>query len=232
MIIIRVINFNLYYSHAMFDRTITSQISQDLNKHKVLIIYGPRQVGKTTLSKYLISTIPHSVYVTCDDPLVVSSLTSKSALELRSFFGQTSTIVIDEAQRVPNIGISLKLLFDSYPDLHIIATGSSSFELSQKINEPLTGRKYEYMLYPLSLSELASQYSMPDLRSQLPLRMIYGMYPEIVLSHDQKDLTTLASSYLFKDILEHQQIRNPQLLTSLLQALALQIGSEVSYTEL
>jgi len=172
------------------------------------------------------------VYINCDDPTVVQALTHKSASELYQYLGTDDMVVIDEAQRVTNIGLSLKLLIDQYPHLQIIATGSSSFELSQQISEPLTGRKYEFMLYPLSIQELQSQYTNPEIISQLNTRVITGMYPNIVTHNDLVDLKSLASSYLFKDILEHQQIKNPQLLTRLLQALALQISSEVSYTEL
>jgi len=216
----------------MFDRTIESAIIGRLNKNKIIIIYWPRQVGKTTLAKKLMSHYRKPVYINCDDPTVVQALTHKSASELYQYLGTDDMVVIDEAQRVTNIGLSLKLLIDQYPHLQIIATGSSSFELSQQISEPLTGRKYEFMLYPLSIQELQSQYTNPEIISQLNTRVITGMYPNIVTHNDLVDLKSLASSYLFKDILEHQQIKNPQLLTRLLQALALQISSEVSYTEL
>ena len=216
----------------MFIRTIEKSIRSRLWQWKIIIIYGPRQVGKTTLVKKIMDDYHDGVYVTCDDPTVVSALTNKSASQLRDYFGNTNFIVIDEAQRVSTIGISLKLLIDTYPELQIIVTWSSSFELSQKVSEPLTGRKYEFMLYPLSLWELSSQYSRPQIQGQLQTRLIKGMYPSIVMNNDSVDLKTLTSSYLFKDILEHQNIRNPQLLLSLLQALALQLWSEVSYTEL
>jgi uncharacterized protein len=216
----------------MITRTLEKNIRSCLNRGKIIIIYWPRQVGKTTLAKKLMEGHTRPVYITCDDPTVVQALTNKSAIELYQYIWTDGLVVIDEAQRVPNIWLSLKLLIDQYPNLQIIATGSSSFELSQKVSEPLTGRKYEFMLYPLSIEELQSQYSNPEITWQLNTRIIKGMYPEIALHDHNTDLKTLASSYLFKDILEHQQLKNPGLLKSLLQALALQVWSEVSYQEL
>jgi len=143
-------------------------------------------------------------------------------------------VVLDEAQRVENIGITLKLLADNFPEIQIIATGSSSFDLSNKISEPLTGRKNEFFLFPLSLEELSQAYADIELDRLLEKRIVLGMYPAIVFGENdfRKNLKSLAQSYLYKDALQHQDLRNPEALEKLLQALALQVGNEVSYNEL
>ena len=211
-------------------RILEEKIEKNLFKGKIIILYGARQVGKTTLVK----RIPHSLYLNCDEPDIKDALTSKTSTELKSFIGNNKLVVIDEAQRVKDIGLTLKLLADNFPDIQVIATGSSSFELSDRIIEPLTGRKLEFYLYPLSIEELGSIYSDLEINRLLENRIIYGMYPDIILNIDNRDayLKELARSYSYKDILVYQNIRNHDVLIKLLQALALQIGSEVSYNEL
>ena len=216
-------------------RIIQEKIEKGLFKGKIAIVYGARQVGKTTMVKEIQNKYPEqSVYYNCDEPDIRDSLTNKTSTELKAFIGNKRLVVIDEAQRVENIGLTLKLIADNFSETQIIATGSSSFDLSNKIAEPLTGRKDEYYLYPFSLSELKSIYSDLEIDRLLERRMIYGMYPEITQSAEgtEQKLKSLALSYAYKDILQYQYIKNPELLEKLLKALALQIGSEVSYNEL
>ena len=216
------------------------ELSQVLRKHffkgKILVLYGARQTGKTTIIKELIKEFPDdSVYLNCDQPNIAEQFSNKTSEELNFLTGNKRLIFIDEAQRVENIGLSLKLLIDNYPEKQIVATGSSSFDLANKINEPLTGRKFEYQLSPFSLRELLPKYGNPLLLSaHLEQRIIYGMYPDVVENPDdaKQILLNLSSSYLYKDIFEWQQIRKPDLIIKLLKAIALQIGNEVSYYEL
>jgi uncharacterized protein len=216
-------------------RIIQNSITKSLFKGKVIIIYGARQVGKTTLVKEIMAdSDKESLYLNCDEPDVRAALTNKSSTELKSFIGNTPLIVIDEAQRVLNIGLTLKLLIDNFPDSQIIAAGSSSFELSNKIKEPLTGRKLEFCLYPLSIKELTQLYNEIEINRLLAERMVFGMYPGVIFAPDNKEqiLRELATSYSYKDVLAFQDMRKPEILERLLQALALQIGNEVSYLEL
>lgn len=214
-------------------RAIQDRVEEDLFKGRVVIIYGPRRSGKTTLIRQLQKKYGDSSYFNCDEPEVKESLENKGSKDLKKFLGNNKLIFIDEAQRVKNIGLSLKLLVDNYPDTQIAATGSSAFELSNKISEPLTGRKYEFFLHSLSCGELANEFGQKDLEKKLEERMIFGSYPEVVLKPDKiRILQEVTKSYLYKDIFEYQEIKNPEVLEKLLSALALQIGSEVSYNEL
>lgn len=220
---------------AIIKRKIQFSIEKALFKGKVVIIYGARQVGKTTLVKAILQQYTEkATYFNCDEPDIREQFTNKTSTELQSFIGDNKLIILDEAQRIKNIGLTLKLLVDNFPWLQIIATGSSSFDLSNEIVEPLTGRKFEFCLYPIALNELASQYSNLELDRLLEKRMVYGMYPEIVGDGPdvETNLKTLARSYLYKDILAFQNVRNSEAIEKLLQALALQIGNEVSYNEL
>jgi uncharacterized protein len=216
-------------------RKIQNSIENNLFKGKIIIIYGARQVGKTTLAKEIQKKyIENSAYFNCDEIDIRQALTDKTSTELKAFLGSSRLVILDEAQRVKNIGLTLKLLADNFPELQVIATGSSSFDLSNEISEPLTGRKMEYYLYPFSMEELASLHSGIELDRVLERRIIFGMYPEIVrgAGEVEKKLQSLAQSYAMKDVLQYQNIKNPEVLEKLLQALALQIGNEVSYNEL
>ncbi len=213
-------------------REIQKHIEKQFFKGKAIVIYGARQVGKTTLVKILQEKYNKALYINCDEIDMRQALQDKTSTELKSLFGNNNLIIIDEAQRVKNIGLTIKLIVDNYPELQIIATGSSSFELSGEIKEPLTGRKYEFFLYPFSYKELLQLYSKIEFKRLLELRIIYGMYPSIVDSNNVSELKLLADSYLYKDIFQYQNIKNSELLMRLLQALALQIGNEVSYNEL
>jgi len=219
-------------------RTIQNDIEKRLFKGKVIIIYGARQVGKTTLAAAILEKYAASrktLYLNCDDRDIRNELTDRTSTELKNVLGHNTLVVIDEAQRVENIGLTLKLLVDNYPEIQIIATGSSSFDLSNRISEPLTGRKFEFHLFPFSLQELSQEYDRPfEIRRILENRMLFGSYPEVVgAGSDAKNrLKEITQSYLYKDVLEYQKIRHSKALDALLQALALQIGNEVSYVEL
>lgn len=216
-------------------RSIQEDILRKLFKNKAVIIYGARRVGKTTLVKEIQKKFPDiSIYLNCDEPDIKEALTDKTSTELKSFIGPKKLIIIDEAQRVRNISLTLKLIIDNYPEIQIIATGSSSFELSNQTIEPLTGRKYEYFLYPFSISELKCIYTNMEIDRLIEKRLIFGMYPEIVINEfdSERNLKEITRSYLYKDVLQYQNIRNPDILEKLLQALALQAGSEVSFNEL
>ena len=219
-----------------FNRIIQSQIEKALSQKKVIILYGARQVGKTTLVKKVIEGAPgKSLYLNCDEPDIRSLLTDSSSTELGKLIGDHKLVAIDEAQRVLNIGLTLKLLADNFPTVNVIATGSSSFELSNSIKEPLTGRKIEFRLFPLSIAELSQSYSDIDLSRLLENNIRFGMYPEVVSSSTDtasQVVNELADSYLYKDVLEFQSLKKPELLEKLLTAIALQIGNEVSFPEL
>ncbi len=219
------------------ERNIKKEIESNLFKGKIIIIYGPRRVGKTTLVKEILKQYgSDGKYINCDILQNKQGLESENDKKLREFLGQGKVFVIDEAQRVENIGINLKILVDTYPDIQIIATGSSSFDLSNKINEPLTGRSITYMLYPFSVSELRQIYKDKlSIDSNIENLLKYGGYPEIV-SNSASDkvayLQDLASNYLYKDVLEFEGLKKPEMIVKLLQLIALQTGNEVSYNEL
>ena len=202
---------------------------------KAIIILGPRQSGKTTLVKELLEkeSLPGN-FLNCDEPAVKSIFEDISTAKWKQVIGEYKIIVIDEAQHIKDIGVKLKLVTDQIPEVQLIVTGSSALELANEINEPLTGRKWEYFLYPVSWHELGSVYNYIERLQQIEQRLIFGMYPEVIMNAGkEKDLlNNLASSYLFKDLLSYKGIRKPELLDRLLRALALQIGSEVSFNEL
>lgn len=216
-------------------REIQEAVQHALFQGKIIIIYGPRRVGKTTLVKEVLSAGGEdSAYFNCDEPDIREAFTDKTSTEIRSFIGNHRLVVLDEAQRVRNIGLTLKLIVDTFPEIQVIATGSSSFDLSDKIAEPLTGRKIEFFLTPFSVGEMLRFQSPLETDRLLEERLVFGMYPRIVLHEGERDqqLRELATSYAYKDVLMYQDLRNPELLERILQALALQVGSEVSYTEL
>lgn len=219
---------------AYTKRSLEPAIVQTLNDRKIAILYGPRQVGKTTLAKHVAEKLePQYKYLNCDEPDVSLALTNKTSTELRQFVGSSKMIVIDEAQRVPNIGITLKLLADTFPEIKIIATGSSSFELANAINEPLTGRAYYFTVWPLALREISQDITQQ--RRLLHHLLIYGSYPVVGLNQAQdinRYLGDLTSNYLYQDLLSHGVIRSEAVLIKLLRALALQAGGEVSLSEL
>ena len=223
----------------MIERFVTRQIRDRLGKGRIIVLYGPRRIGKTTVARQLLDEIKPAdrLYLNCDDLTVQKALESRSLRVLEQMIGDAQRIVIDEAQRVTDIGVVLKLLVDNHPGRDIIATGSSSFELSNKIKEPLTGRSYEFTLEPLSLRELKRHYNYTplDMAASYDRLMRLGGYPDIVLENDNDaatEITLIAERYVYKDTLEMVELRQRQLLPRLLQALALQVGQEVSYQEL
>ncbi len=220
----------------MIQRAIQSQIENCFFKGKAVIIYGARQVGKTTLIQEIRKKFSEAetLYINCDEPDLRTILTEVTSTALKELIGGKKMIFIDEAQRVKNIGITLKLFVDNFSDRQVVATGSSSLDLSNESIEPLTGRKYEFQLFPFALAELRQKYSALEINRLLEKRIIFGMYPEIVEKPEEAEvlLKSLAGSYLYKDILQYQSLKRPELLEKLLVALALQIGSEVSYPEL
>lgn len=215
-------------------RHIEKYIKNNLFKGKIIIVYGPRQVGKTTMIKEIIKEIDSVEYYTCDDPDVRSKLQGANEKELGDFVHGKKLIVIDEAQLVSDIGITLKLMHDTYPDVQIIASGSSSFELANKTKEPLTGRSLEYILLPLSFSEIANHTSAHQADQIISVGLTYGMYPGILFGEiDRKELlNTIASQYLYKDILKFEGLRMPLVLEKILKLLASSIGQEISYFEI
>lgn len=219
----------------LISRILFEELQTKIDFKKAILLLGPRQVGKTTLVKKLAESISSNfLYLNGDEASVQNSLTEASISFLRSYLGQSKVVVLDEAQRIPKIGLTLKLIVDNFTDLQLIVTGSSALELSSTINEPFTGRKWEYKMYPLSWMEISSSLEMPEALSSLETYLIYGTYPEIVTQKGNEIpvLTNLATSYLYKDLLNFQGIRKPELLNKILQALAWQVGSEVSYNEL
>lgn len=192
-------------------------------------------MGKSTLFKLILEKQDYkALQLNCDEPEVKDMLSNMNTAELRLLIADNRIVVIDEAQRVENIGMTLKLITDNFPDVQLLVTGSSSFELQDKLNEPLTGRKYEYHLYPISTAELMASNGLLGVKQTLEQRLVYGSYPDI-LNHadDAKELLmNLAGSYLYKDLLTLESVRRPVLLGKLLTALALQVCSEVSYNEL
>lgn len=219
----------------MISRLLQKTIESRLFAGKAIIVIGARQVGKSTLFKLILEKQDYkALQLNCDEPEVRDMLSNINTAELRLLIADNRIVVIDEAQRVENIGMTLKLITDNFPDVQLLVTGSSSFELQDKLNEPLTGRKYEYHLYPISTAELMASNGLLGVKQTLEQRLVYGSYPDI-LNHadDAKELLmNLAGSYLYKDLLTLESVRRPVLLGKLLTALALQVCSEVSYNEL
>jgi len=218
----------------MYTRLIQTDIEQNLFKRKAVVLYGARQVGKTTLVRQILAKYRNdALYLNADEPDIRASLTDQTSTALKQLIGNHRLVVIDEAQRIKNIGLTIKLIVDNYPEIQIIATGSSSLDLSNKITEPLTGRKIEFHLNPLSIEEFLTQETPIENKRLLESRLRFGCYPGIINQSD-KDLRLIdmAKSYLYGDVLEYQTIRNPDIFYRLLQALALQIGSEVSFNEI
>ena len=218
-------------------RFLLSQIQNSLQTGKVTVLYGPRQVGKTTLVKGLMDALPfRSKFVNADELIYREVLASQSSQQLGELLGDAELLVIDEAQRVPEIGLNLKILVDTFPHAKIIATGSAYFELASKISEPLTGRKLTFNLYPVSFGETQDTFGKVESRSQLERWLVWGGYPAIVATDDptlrERLLGELVGSYLYRDILEIEGLRRADKIVDLLRLLAFQIGQEVSTTEL
>lgn len=221
----------------MIVRLLEKRIEERLFRGRVITVFGARRVGKTTLVENIIKkhADKKTRYLNCDLLSVQRGLEIQEAEVLRAFLGEQDLVVLDEAQNIPGIGQVLKILVDTYPQMQIIATGSSSFHLANAVGEPLTGRVYSFEMYPLSIQEIAGNqgYSVIEPRLQLMLR--FGLYPSIVNTDEEdarEQLDELVSNYLFKDVLAFTGIRKEAVLVNLVRLLAHQIGSEVSYQNL
>ena len=220
----------------MIKRNIEAKIVKDFRRNKIITLLGPRQVGKTTLLEQIIEEARNKKIMTlnCDDDDDRMLLQDKSSTELKNLIGNNDIVMIDEAQRVENIGLTLKKIGDLKTKSNIMVTGSSSLNLGDKINEPATGRLIEYNLFPFTVAELADHTSWREEQRMLNQRLIYGLYPEVVMYPEdaRRTLMTISNSYLYKDLLSYDGVRKPALLQNIVRALALQVGSEVSYNEL
>ncbi len=217
----------------MYQRIIENNIRDKIGKGKAIIIVGARQVGKTTLIKDLLKETTF-LFLDADDPSTRKLLTNPNTEQIRSILGKSKIVFIDEAQRINGIGLTLKIITDQFPDVQLFVSGSSSFDLGNQLNEPLTGRKWEYELFPISWEEFEMKEGYVKAEQQLENRLLYGMYPEVLNNkgNEREVLKNLASSYLYRDILAFSEIRKPEILDNLLLALALQVGNEVNYNEL
>lgn len=218
-------------------RFLLAQLKKLLLPGKVLVLYGPRQVGKTTLANDLLSSVSlRSRFVNADELIYREPLGSQNKQLLNEVLGDAELLVIDEAQRVTNIGINLKILIDNHPNTIVIATGSASFDLANKVSEPLTGRTLTFNLFPVSYPEIRQTVGAVEARSMLERWLVWGGYPAIVTTDNpvlrEKLLGELVGSYLYKDILELEGVRRSEKIVDLLRLLAFQIGHEVSIAEL
>lgn len=221
----------MYIPQAQLDNVL-----KHLKPGKVVVIFGPRRVGKTTLIKKLLENENNFISVTGEDIFVQKVLSSQSLDTLKRFVGSKNLLVIDEAQEIPNIGMNLKLIVDQIPNVRVIATGSSAFDLDHKTGEPLTGRKHTLKMLPISQKELNQLENLSETKANLESRLIYGSYPEVVTSFSDEDkkayLFELVSSYLLKDILMYEDVKKSKKMIDLLVLIAFQIGKEVSLSEL
>ncbi len=218
----------------MIARLLEQTVRARWDSGKALVVVGPRQVGKTTLLRKLCDEAGPYLFLNADEADTRVQLENTNLARLRQIIGPHKTVFVDEAQRVKNIGLTLKLLTDQLPDVRLLVSGSSSLDLANEINEPLTGRKFEFRMYPISWQELTENQGFLAARQQLETRLLYGFYPDVVTSigDERAILQQLSGSYLYKDLLTLGGIRRPELLDKLLVALALQLGNEVSYNEL
>lgn len=219
----------------MIVREFGSNIKNWLFRGKILIVFGPRQVGKTTFIEQLLGELDKKIVrFNGDEADIRELLSDTTSAKLKLLVGNAKIVFIDEAQRIQNIGLTLKLFADQIKDIQVIASGSSSFELANRANEPLTGRKIEFFLPPLSYCEMVKHHGLLEERRMLEHRLVYGYYPEIVV--EQSDATELlkllVNSYLYKDLTLIQGVNKPHIIDKILKALALQLGNEVKYLEL
>ncbi len=217
----------------MYQRIVENSIRDKIGSGKAIIIVGARQVGKTTLIKKILEGKEY-LFLDADDPSIRQLLLKPNTEEIRSILGENTIVFVDEAQRIDGIGLTLKIITDQFKKVQLFVSGSSSFDLGNKLNEPLTGRKWEYELFPISWEEFEKKEGFVKSEQQLENRLLFGFYPE-VLNNKGRERTTLknlVSSYLYRDILSFSEIRKPEILDNLLLALALQVGSEVNYNEL
>ncbi len=218
----------------MIHRLQKEHIEELFGSGKAIIIIGARQVGKSTLLKEVFGAREQVMWLNGDDIDVQQLFAGMTSTRLRAILGSSKYVVVDEAQRIPDIGLRLKLITDQVEGVQVIATGSSSFELTSKVNETLTGRKRELQMFPLTFAEMVAHTNLLEERRMIPHRMLYGYYPEVVTSAGDETtvLRELTDSYLYKDILMLDSIAKPDKLKSLIRALAFQIGGQISYNEI
>ena len=217
----------------MILRTLEHTIKEKIDRGKAIVIVGARQVGKTTLVKEILKNKEY-LFLDADDPATRSLFQNPTTEQIRGIIGNYRYIFLDEAQRIPGIGMTLKIITDQFKDVQLLVSGSSSFDLGNELNEPLTGRKWEYELFPISWDEYEHSIGLVKSEQQIENRLLYGCYPEVINDpgNEIDVLKNLTNSYLYRDILAFSDIRKPEVLEKLVQALALQIGSEVNYNEL
>ena len=218
----------------MITRNLEKNITSLFGKRKAIVIMGARQVGKSTLLQQMLAGREDVVWMNGDEMDIQELFREMTSTRIRAILGDNKFLVIDEAQRIQDIGLRMKLITDQVPEVQVIATGSSSFELAAKVNESLTGRKREFRMFPLTFGEMVRHTSFLEETRMIPHRLIYGYYPEVVTSpgDERTVLKEISDSYLYKDILTLDSINKPDKLVRLLKALALQIGSQVSYNEI
>ena len=218
----------------MISRFLEKELSLKLHKNKAIILLGGRQVGKTTLLKKITENRQDTAWLNADEPDIKAMLDSATSTRMKSYFGKNKIVVIDEAQQINDIGRKLKLITDTLKDIQVIATGSSAFEIKNKTNEPLTGRKWEFHLFPLSFSEMVGEHGLIEEKRMIPHRLVYGYYPEVVIhaGEERERLKLLSDSFLYKDILMYQGLKKPEKLIHLLKMLAASLGSEINYNQL
>ena len=224
---------NIVYLVIMIKRALFQKLNEKFNKGKAIVLLGPRQVGKTTLINTCLEG-QDFLFLNGDDPEIRNLLENTGISKLRLIIGKNTLIFIDEAQRIKDIGLIAKMIIDQFKEVQLIVSGSSALEINQSTQEPLTGRKFEYQLFPISWEEFENHVGYLEANTQLEERLIYGMYPDVLNNRSDAGeiLKQLTTSYLYKDVLSITGIKKPELLDKLLKALALQIGSEVSYNEL
>ena len=217
----------------MIFRDLAKNLEEKWNKGKVIVLIGPRQVGKTTLINFILKDKDY-LFLDGDDNTVADILANANTENLKSIIGNYKYVFIDEVQRIPNIGLKLKIMVDQIKDVQVIVSGSSSLDINNVTQEPLTGRKFEFQMFPVSWQEFENSVGYIKAQQQLEIRLLYGMYPDVInnFGAEYEILKNLVSSYLYKDILALAGIRKSDVLEKILRALALQIGSEVSYNEI
>lgn len=218
----------------MIHRILSDTIEHQLFKGKTIILLGCRQIGKTTLLKHLFLNRDDVLWLNGDDTDTADLLSEMTSVRFREIIGSKRILVIDEAQRIPNIGLRMKLVTDQIPEVQLVASSSSSFELANRLDEPLTGRKWEYLMYPLSYAEMVKHNGLITEKRLIKHRLVYGYYPDVVNSGGEEKtvLRELTNSYLYKDIFSFGLVKKNNKLVKLLQAIAYQVGSQVSYSEL
>jgi predicted AAA+ superfamily ATPase len=217
----------------MLKRLLENTITSKINGGKAIVLVGARQVGKTTLIRTILKELEY-LFLDADDPTVRTLLSGPNTEQIRTIIADHKTIFLDEAQRIPGIGLTLKIITDQFKDVQLLVSCSSSFDLGNELNEPLTGRKWEYEMFPICWEEYENSIGFVKSEQQLENRLLYGFYPEVINNqgNEKETLKNMVNSYLYRDILAFSDIRKPEVLDKLLQALALQMGSEVNYNEL